>query len=451
MFPWVFHCLEDISASRQQFIKNVLAIASDANEHVSESAVVEHTAPASVTAQEPVSAPTAASIADILTHPLMSVSDQAMCLIGRDGIIRYVSNNWSERLHFTLTPNASFSSIIMPSQRLQYENRLGNAPSLSEPGEEQREMRLQLGTDEKTARWFGVRLFVVGEIEEVHGYLLLLRDVEEEVKRENELKVSQIKAELALKSRSEFLGHMSHELRTPLNAILGFAEMMERGVLGEIHNMAYRGYIGNIRESGHDLLQKINDLIAISCIEAGDMVGEESEFSAEDLVAYVMELHAHRAFSKDVIIKIGASAKNIFMHGNRTLLAKSLANIVLNAVTHSSEGSSITIQTHTNPQGQLAMVVSDSGSGIERERLSKLRQMLKSEHGFSLGSPEGRQIGLGLAIAKEYVGMHDGQIIIDSTKGEGTIVKIVLPAERVTHHALSIAPQEKQKKKVAAV
>lgn len=436
MFPWVVACLEEISSSRSEFIANSLKIAcGDSRETTLED----------TDADEKHDLSAAAAIHEILSHPLMSVSDQAVCLAGKDGMIRYVSNNWSERLHFPLPTGASFSSIVASSQRLQYENYMTGAPPLSEPGHFQKEIRLQLGSDEKGSHWYGVRLFGIGESCELHGYFIMLRDIEEEVKRENELKKAQIKAELALKSRSEFLGHMSHELRTPLNAILGFAEMMERGVLGEIHNMAYKGYIGNIRESGQELLHKINDLIAISNIETGDIVTDEGEFCADALIAYVMELHAHKAFSKDVSIEISDSVRHVFIQGNRTLLAKALANIVLNAVMHSAVGKTVRIQTHLTKEGGFALVVSDEGCGIERDRLAGLRKMLKSGHGLSLGSPEGRQIGLGLAIAKEYVGMHDGTIVIDSTKGEGTIAKIVLPAERIQRRALHIAHEHAHK------
>lgn len=444
MFPWVFACLEEVSSSRNEFIANSVRIAcggtgEKAREEPEE--IVTH----EIERHAPTFQHHSASTHDILSNPLMGVCDQAVCLISRDGIIRYLSSNWSERLHFTLPPGVGFSAIVTPSQRLQYENHITGAPLLSEPGHSQKEIRLQLGDSEKNNRWYGVRMFAVGEAGNLQGHFILLRDIEEEVKRENELKKAQIKAELALKSRSEFLGHMSHELRTPLNAILGFAEMMERGVLGEIHNMAYKGYIGNIRESGQELLHKINDLIAISNIETGDIVTDEGEFSADELIAYVMELHAHKAFSKDVSIETGDSAKNIFIQGNRTLLAKAFANIVLNAVTHSSVGKSVTIRTHVTHDGEFSLTVSDHGCGIERERLATLRKMLRSDHGFSLGSPEGRQIGLGLAIAKEYVGMHDGKIVIDSTKGEGTIVKIMLPAERTRQRTLRIAARQKDK------
>lgn len=432
MFPWVWQCMEEISSSRSEFIAKTVHIACDP---ISRDALND-----SESERRP------ASITEILSHPLMTIADQMFCLIDCDGVIRYISNNWHERLHFVLPKGADFKSLIAPSQRTLFGTRLKEAPILSDPDAKNAVLRVQLGVEENTFRWYEVKLFAIGEEGDMHGSLLTVRDVEEEVKRENDLRKAQIRTELALKGRSEFLGHMSHELRTPLNAILGFAQMMEKGVLGEIHNSIYKDYIGNIRESGQELLHKINDLIAISSIETGDIPAEEENFAAGELIAYVMELHAHRAFSRDVNILVEDTTRNATLHGDRTLLAKSLANIVLNAVIYSKQGGTVKIMTSILKNGDFSLAVSDEGCGIERDRLMALRQMLKEGESLFMGNPEGRQIGLGLAIARQYVAMHDGKIVIDSAKGEGTTVKLQLPSSRV-----SCAPVRDNIKKIMAI
>ncbi|MFO1241817.1 MAG: HAMP domain-containing sensor histidine kinase [Rickettsiales bacterium] len=417
MFPWVWQCFEDISSSRNEFISNTLRIACDTPRDTGES-VAQEIRPA--------------SIIDILSHPLMTIADQMFCLIDRDMVIRYISSNWHEQLHFVLPSGISFADIIAPSQRKNFLVKIQNAPVLSDPDAKACVMRVQLGLDEKKSRWYEIKSFAIGEADDMQGMLLTVRDVEEEVRRENELRKAQIRAELALKGRSEFLGHMSHELRTPLNAILGFAQMMEKGVLGEIHNQVYKDYIGNIRESGQELLHKINDLIAISSLETGDIPADEDNFVGSELVDYVMELHAHRAFSRDVRIVAEDASKHALIQGDRALLAKALANIVLNGVIHSPSGGVVSIRASMLDSGEFSLVVTDNGSGIDRERLDVLRQMLKEGESLFMGNPEGRHIGLGLAIARQYVAMHEGKIVIDSTKGEGTVVKILLPASRVS-------------------
>jgi signal transduction histidine kinase len=69
------------------------------------------------------------------------------------------------------------------------------------------------------------------------------------------------KAELASRAREKFTGNISHDLRTPLNAIIGFTQMMESGIFGPIGNPQYLEYLRHIRESGYELLERIDDLL----------------------------------------------------------------------------------------------------------------------------------------------------------------------------------------------
>ena len=85
------------------------------------------------------------------------------------------------------------------------------------------------------------------------------------------MRATWLEANAANRAKSEFLANMSHELRTPLNAILGFSEIIEGERLGALGTAIYRDYARDIYESGHHLLEVINDILDISKVEAGEL------------------------------------------------------------------------------------------------------------------------------------------------------------------------------------
>ncbi|MCE2927798.1 MAG: PAS domain S-box protein [Rickettsiales bacterium] len=113
----------------------------------------------------------------------------------------------------------------------------------------------------------------------------VMENVHDSIQIQNSLQKAKLEAELALRARSEFLANMSHDLRTPLNAVIGFAQMMEAQVLGNLGNPQYLEYAKHIRESGHDLLTRIDAILRHSDMElAGN---EDEEESAEPLLQAV--------------------------------------------------------------------------------------------------------------------------------------------------------------------
>ena len=140
-------------------------------------------------------------------------------------------------------------------------------------------------------------------------YMVVLRDVTERKRTEAELAIANTalekriadisrakeEAELANRSKSEFLAMMSHELRTPLNAVIGFSDLMRMEAFGPVGSTRYRGYAGDIHDSARHLLSLINDILDLSKIERGSLKPDEEELDVAAAVQAVETLVKDRA------------------------------------------------------------------------------------------------------------------------------------------------------------
>ena len=128
--------------------------------------------------------------------------------------------------------------------------------------------------------------------------ILVMVDITERKKIENELKAAKKKAEDANVAKSQFLANMSHELRTPMNGIIGMGELLSISGVNE----EQKGYVEGINISAENLLSIINDILDISKIEAGKIEVESSEFEISKVFDSVISAIAYNAHQKDIEI-----------------------------------------------------------------------------------------------------------------------------------------------------
>lgn len=126
-------------------------------------------------------------------------------------------------------------------------------------------------------------------------YSGILLDVTELKGHESALVDARDAANPANRAKTEFLANMSHELRTPLNAIIGYAEIINMETFGPLESPEYREYIGDIRSSGHHLLEVINDILDMSKIETGEMSLSDGDMDMPKIVASSLRLMDERA------------------------------------------------------------------------------------------------------------------------------------------------------------
>jgi signal transduction histidine kinase len=279
---------------------------------------------------------------------------------------------------------------------------------------------------EEEGRWLALKILAPHERQP--SVMVLARDITGEKSLKKDLEKAKGELELANRGRQAFLSSMSHELRTPLNAIMGFSEMMQNQVFGEVGHPTYNEYVNHIHDSGQQLLNKVNDLLEIASLDAGGMTMKEEPFSLNELLAEVREIFSHEAFTRNITLKLDMPA-GVTLHADRRQLICAISHFLSNAIRHSLENSEI--QISAKPQGQDGLVIGvrDFGKGMPAEQLKAIREALQKEATYF--KVEGNGIGLGLSLAKELASRHGGKVNIDAVRGQGTIVTMYLPAERV--------------------
>jgi signal transduction histidine kinase len=228
--------------------------------------------------------------------------------------------------------------------------------------------------------------------------------------------------EAASRHKSEFLANMSHELRTPLNAVLGYAELIQDGIYGEVPSKM-ADVLERIQQNGRHLLGLINDVLDLSKIEAGQLTLSPVDYSMRELVLDVVSATEALAAEKQLAIEVDAPADLPPGRGDERRLTQVLLNLVSNAIKFTEAGR-VSIRAKVE-DGSFLVTVSDTGVGIAPEHQVRIFEEFQQVDSSSTRRKGGT--GLGLAIAKRIVELHGGRIWVDSTPGQGSTFAFTLP------------------------
>lgn len=231
------------------------------------------------------------------------------------------------------------------------------------------------------------------------------------------------RAEEANKAKSAFLANISHELRTPLNAIIGFSEIMQSGMFGELGSPKYNEYCRDIYESGSYLLGVINDVLDMSRIEAGRMTLSVERLDLNELIDESIRVVKGQSRGDKLTVTADVQPQ-LTMQGDRRALKQILLNLLSNAAKFTPEGGRIRVRARA-VGNRIMLAIQDSGVGIPREAIGKLARPFEQVQNQFTKSHKGS--GLGLAITRSLAQLHGGAMRIASREGEGTIVAIRLP------------------------
>ncbi len=224
---------------------------------------------------------------------------------------------------------------------------------------------------------------------------------------------------------------MSHELRTPLNAIIGFSEVLQERMVGELTEKQAE-YLRDILESGKHLLSLINDILDLSKIEAGRMELQPSAFSLGEALRNGITMIRERANRLGIEVRLDLAPDVDLISADERKIKQTIFNLLSNAVKFTPEGGRVEVRAE-RADGDVRVSVRDTGIGIALEDRERIFEEFQQD-GRSEGRPQ-EGTGLGLTLAKKFVELHGGKIWVESAVGKGSTFTFTLPigaAKKVT-------------------
>ncbi|MBV6506060.1 MAG: Sensor histidine kinase RcsC [Syntrophorhabdaceae bacterium] len=254
------------------------------------------------------------------------------------------------------------------------------------------------------------------------------------IKLRNELQMKSFQAQKLQEldhMKSRFFANISHEFRTPLTLILGPVEQMcageFRGNLQEAYDMIMR--------NGRRLLRLINQLLDLARLEAGRM---SLQARPENIVSFLKGLvlsFASAAERKRIKLSISAEKESLVVYFDRDKLEKIVSNLLSNALKFTPENGKVTVEVRRGDgRGEklfapthegVEISVTDTGTGIPEDQLDKIFDRFYQVDASQTREHEGT--GIGLALTKELVELHHGEIRVQSEDGCGTTFIVRLP------------------------
>jgi signal transduction histidine kinase len=227
--------------------------------------------------------------------------------------------------------------------------------------------------------------------------------------------------ETVSRHKSEFLANMSHELRTPLNAIIGFSEVLQRQMFGEL-NEQQLGYVDDVVVAGRHLLSLINDILDLSKVEAGRMELELSEVSLAQALQSGLTMHGERATRAGVTLGLKVEPEEIILEADERKLRQVIFNLLSNAVKFTPAGGRVDVFAQL-AEGWVDVAVADTGAGIRPDD----RELIFEEFQQAQDGKAHEGTGLGLPLARKFIELHGGRLWVESVVGEGSTFRFTLP------------------------
>ena len=242
---------------------------------------------------------------------------------------------------------------------------------------------------------------------QIVGAVILLMDVTERMEQEA--------------MRREFTANVSHELKTPLTSISGYAEIIEAGIVKEED---ISRFAGKIQEEAMRLLTLVNDILKISRLDEDVDLPEKESVDLYSLSEQILSRLQPQAEKRDIHMELSGDHESVL--GQRQVLDDMVFNLCDNAIKYNKEQGSLAVRIQKTEEG-ICLSVQDTGVGIpyeHRDRIFERFYRVEKSHSKELGGT-----GLGLSIVKHGAQLHDAQIRVNSTVGQGTTITLIFPGD----------------------
>ena len=298
------------------------------------------------------------------------------------------------------------------------------------------QMRLRSGTVRNDVTSFDAPVFIwvelrarclnPAQLEETAEVLGIIRDMTQSKEVETQLALAQGQAEGSTIWKDQFLACVSHELRTPLNAIIGFSEILGNDALVPKDRAKIVEYANIIQSSGEHLLSVVNSILDVSKIQSGRFELTPEPFALAPLVDQCFDIVSLKARSKQIRLEKDIPVRIEDIVADKRACKQIVLNLLSNAVKFTPDRGNVKLSLRQEGNSILIMVA-DTGIGIAAQDLSNLGNPFFQAQTNYDRAYEGT--GLGLSVVCGLVGLHGGNIAVESMVGEGSCFTIRLPLD----------------------
>jgi two-component system sensor histidine kinase VicK len=221
--------------------------------------------------------------------------------------------------------------------------------------------------------------------------------------------------------KDDFIAMVSHELKTPLTSLKGYLQLLQRNT-----KLSENQSVQIILEKSSKQIQKMNSMIHgflnVSRLDSGKLIIDKLNFDLKEFFAELEEELSTSIHTHKLLFKPSAS---LLISADREKISQVILNLIGNAVKYSPMDSEITVSYALLQDHKVKVSVHDQGIGIKKEDQQYIFERYYRVTGAHTGSISG--FGIGLYLCKEIIGLHNGQITVNSGETTGTIFSFILP------------------------
>ena len=239
----------------------------------------------------------------------------------------------------------------------------------------------------------------------------------------------QVKDEAAREIKQKLLAAMHHNFKTPLNGILGYSEVIMTKMLGPIGKDTYKEYAADIHGAGQELLELIDSLLELKELETTEFELHEENFDLIDILKDSINKYKDEALKKNVTVEVSYILNFPEIYGDRPRLLKAFECIIDNAVKFTQPEGKISVSLAKDQAGNCVICCKDNGKGMTPHEITKA--FSSDTQLDDIYSDPCTGIGFGISYVKKLLEKHSGSLSIISAPGEGTIINLNLPKDRL--------------------
>lgn len=288
----------------------------------------------------------------------------------------------------------------------------------------------QLQADGKHATVLATKVPLKSIDEQIVGVLGIYTDITERKLQEEALRIAKDDAEKASRAKSEFLANMSHDIRTPLSSLVALSDLFENKT---IDNLELNDFAHDMSVCANELMRLVNGILEATEYDRGLIRAQDEPFNLRDVAGRVLNLVRLPAKRKglNLVMAYDSSTPDCYI-GKHLLLHRVILNLLGNAIKFTEEGDVQLIITSKRLDEQKELVtikVIDTGVGFKQEDSQRIFQEFERLQPSYEGKKQGS--GLGLHIVKQFIGVMNGDISVQSEVGKGSTFTAEITLERV--------------------